>query len=130
MSGININGIKDLKRQLEKLEKGTDKFIEDCAKELAARLLREVKQRTPRDTGYLKNHWQTTGVIKQGPTYTIMVINQTEYAMYVEFGHRTRNGRGWVPGRFMLKISVDDIQSKAEGILERRIAQKLGEYLK
>ena len=38
MSGININGIKDLKRQLEKLEKGTDKFIEDCAKELAARL--------------------------------------------------------------------------------------------
>ena len=59
-----------------------------------------------------------------------MVVNLTEYAMYVEFGHRTRNGRGWVPGRFMLKISADDIQSKAEGILERRIAQKLGEYLK
>ena len=69
-----------------------------------------------------------------------MVINQTEYAMYVEYGHRQTPGRyvpalgkklkeGWVPGKFMLTISAEEIQRKSPQIIEKFISQKLGEYL-
>lgn len=123
------------------LEENIDSVLEDCAKELAARLIREVKKRTPTDTGNLRRNWQVTGVTKDGFTYTIMVINQTEYAIYVEFGHRQQPGRyvpainrrlkkGWVPGKFMMTISAEDIQRKAPQIVEKIIAKKLGEYFK
>lgn len=36
-----------LQKQIEAIEKGREEFCRECAKELAARLLRMVKQRTP-----------------------------------------------------------------------------------
>ena len=46
-------------------------------------------------------------VNKVGNDYVIEIINPVEYASYVEFGHRTRNHKGWVEGKFMLTISED-----------------------
>ena len=44
----NFDGLKDLKRKLEILEKQkAEEFMEACAKELAARLLAKVIKRTP-----------------------------------------------------------------------------------
>ena len=65
-------------------------------------------------------------VTKVGSEYVIEIINPVEYASYVEFGHRTRNHKGWVEGKFMLTISEDEIRSSAPRILEK----KLEEYLK
>lgn len=53
------------------------------------------------DTGYA----QSLTVIKNGDLYEIEIINPVEYASYVEYGHRTSNHSGWVPGRFMMTIS-------------------------
>lgn len=39
-------GMKDFQQQLQKLQ-NPDDFVESCAKELAARLLRMVVKRTP-----------------------------------------------------------------------------------
>ena len=66
-------------------------------------------------------------ITKSGDTYQIDVINPVEYAPYVEFGHRTRNHQGWVPGRFMLTISEKELESQAPKILERKLMQYLGE---
>lgn len=66
-------------------------------------------------------------VRKVGDTFQIEIINPVEYASYVESGHRTPNGKGWVRGKYMLKISEQEIQSAAPAILERRIKQKLSE---
>ncbi len=140
-NGFDVRELKKFRDNLVELEKNIDSVIEDCAKELAARLIREVKKRTPTDTGNLRRNWQVTDVTKDGFTYTIMVINQTEYAIYVEYGHRQQPGRyvpainrrlkkGWVPGQFMMTISADDIQRKAPQIVEKIIARKLGEYFK
>ena len=140
-NGFDVRELKKFRDNLVELEKNIDSVIEDCAKELAARLIREVKKRTPTDTGNLRRNWQVTDVTKDGFTYTIMVINQTEYAIYVEYGHRQQPGRyvpainrrlkkGWVPGQFMMTISAEDIQRKAPQIVEKIIAKKLGEYFK
>lgn len=46
MGKFNTKGLQDFQKQLEKLQ-DPDAFVEACAKELAARLLRLVVKRTP-----------------------------------------------------------------------------------
>ena len=60
-----------------------------------------------------------------GDTYVIEVINPVEYASYVEFGHRTAGGNGWVEGRHMLTISEEEIKRDATGILEAKLKKWL-----
>ena len=124
-----------------------DKFFESCAKELAARLLAKVIKRTPvgqypvetgKKGGTLRRGWtgeqranasayaNSLKVNKVGTDYVIEIINPVEYASYVEYGHRTRNHKGWVEGKFMLTISENEIRSSAPRILEK----KLKNYLK
>lgn len=66
-------------------------------------------------------------VTKTGNVYQIEIINPVNYASYVEFGHRTRNGQGWVNGRFMLTISEDELDSQAPKILEKKLMKYLGD---
>ena len=79
-------------------------------------------------------------ISKNGDTFVIDIINPVEYASYVEYGHRATPGRfvpelgmklksGWVQGRFMLTISVDELQKDAPKILEKKLAKWLGDTL-
>lgn len=63
-----------------------------------------------------------------GGTYVIQITNPVEYASYVEFGHRTRNHKGWVKGQFMLTISEQELRSQAPKILEKKLEKFLKEY--
>lgn len=140
--------LKRLQKKMEKLQSGDfDKFCEEAAKELAARLLGKVIRRTPVDDGVLRRGWtvqtesqaQVGGnpknvkayaesliVTKVGSTYEIEVINPVNYASYVEFGHRTANHAGWVNGRFMLTISEQELDAQAPKILEKKLMKFLG----
>ena len=44
---FDFEDLKKLQKQVEQIEKGREEFCRKCANELAARLLRMVKQRTP-----------------------------------------------------------------------------------
>jgi hypothetical protein len=148
----------DLKKFQEKLNKLNENeinlFLEACSKELAARLLAKVIKRTPvgdypkstgKKGGNLRRGWTTQAggsskgasqyveslkVNHFGDTYVIEIVNPVNYASYVEFGHRTRNHKGWVKGRFMLTISEQEIETAAPGILEKKLMKKLGECFK
>ena len=61
-----------------------------------------------------------------GNAYVIEIVNPVDYASYVEFGHRTRGGDGWVEGHFMLTISEQEIQRDAPRVLENKLKKKLG----
>lgn len=48
MGSFSVTGLKELQRQLNRIQEGNiDAFVEECAKELAARLLSKVIKRTP-----------------------------------------------------------------------------------
>ncbi|WP_317853948.1 HK97 gp10 family phage protein [Chakrabartyella piscis] len=150
--GCNFNDLKKLQKSLQTTEAEMQTFIESCAKELAARLLAKVIKRTPVRKpencppgvvgGTLRRGWtgekassganyaKTLQVKKTGSTYQIEIVNPIEYASYVEFGHRTRGGKGWKPGVFMLTISEQEIERAAPAILEKKIQKKLGECFK
>lgn len=128
-----------------------DQFFTSCAKELAARLLAKVIKRTPvgqyeeesgKTGGTLRRGWtggnnsnattfvNSITVNKVGTDYVIEIINPEEYASYVEFGHRTRNHKGWVEGKFMLTISEEEIRKSAPRILEKKLENYLKECFK
>lgn len=146
----------DLERFRSKLEQHfnrsqADIFVESCAKELAARLLAKVIKRTPvgqypnetgKKGGTLRRGWtggkgggasayaNSLKVNRFGNAFVIEIINPVEYASYVEFGHRTRGGNGWVEGKFMLTISEQEIKRDAPKILENKLKKKLGDLFK
>jgi hypothetical protein len=148
---FNFKGFENIQKNLEKLNQTqVDLFIDACAKELAARLLAKVIKRTPvgdypdsgKKGGTLRRGWtaeknqsavtyaNSLPVHHFGDAYVIEIINPVEYASYVEFGHRTRNHKGWVNGRFMLTISEQEIQTAAPSILQKKLMKQMGELFK
>lgn len=86
--------------------------------------------------GTLRKNWTVSGVRKNGGNYEIEVSNSTEYASYVEYGHRQTPGRfvpaigkrlkkSWVKGKFMLTISENELQKQAPAVIEKKITEWL-----
>lgn len=71
--------------------------------------------------GTLRRGWTIGEVVKDGSCYQIEIINLEEYVSYVEYGHRTVNGKGWVPGHFMLTISAQEVENMMPALLEKRL---------
>lgn len=127
-----------------------DAFFESCAKRIAGQLVRDVEKRTPighydsnsyvcemgvshkwhKVTGKqgvkLASSWTAGEVEKNGISYTVTVKNNAlsdtgvPYAIYVEYGHRTKNG-GWVEGHKMLTITSEEIKDAMPNVLERML---------
>lgn len=150
---FDAGGLKDFQKNLEKISPSEiDTFLESCAKELAARLLRMAVKRTPvgdysgdsylcasgeqhkgnkvpgKVGGTLRRGWTAGEIRKEGDTYKVIVSNPVEYASYVEFGHRTikKNGYGWAAGHFMMTISEKELEDIAPKVLENKLKKFLG----
>lgn len=114
---VDYKELEALRDRLEQFQKvDMDAFCSQMAKELAARLLRRVKQKTPvgqyetitytkkdgttlsynegKSGGTLRNNWKIKNTVtKHGVVYEIEIYNPLEYASYVEYGHRQQVGR-------------------------------------
>lgn len=141
--GKNVD-YKELQDFVKKMEKqlsdaNRNKFLEDCVKELAARLLSRVIKRTPVKEGNLRRSWTASDdmkIEKVGGVYQITIENTASYASYVEFGHRRVPGiyipeygksttAGWTDGKFMLTISENEVNALAPALLEKRLMEYL-----
>lgn len=80
--------------------------------------------------GTLRRGWTIGEIIKKGDSYKVEIYNSTAYASYVEFGHRTANHKGWVPGRFMMTISQQQIEQIAPSVLKKKLNKYLGDAFK
>jgi hypothetical protein len=138
---VRFDDFINLRNKLERLndEARKQEFIESCAKGLAARLLAKAKKRTPvgqypsgsgKMGGTLRRRWTIEPIRKEGDKYIIEIINPVEYAPYVEYGHRTRGGKGWVEGHFMMTISENEIRDMAPSILENKLKRQLGDLFR
>lgn len=133
---IDLKELKQFSKQLEELQKEIDDICMALTKEIAGRLLSKVIKRTPvgvykeRVGGTLRRGWSVKEVVKEGNNYIVEVFNPVEYASYVEYGHRTQNHKSWVQGRFMLTISIKEINENLESIINKKLKaifkEKLG----
>lgn len=97
--------------------------------------------------GNLRKSWHVSNTKKAANVYSTDVYNDakrkkagqiTEYASYVEYGHRQRPGRyvpalgkqlkvSFVPGKYMLRLSVNEVKKALPKALERSVEKKLKE---
>jgi len=68
-------------------------------------------------------------ITKTGDVYQVEIINPVRYASFVEFGHRTRDHKRWISGRFMLTISEKELEGQVDSILEKKLTKFLGECI-
>lgn len=87
----------------------------------------EKKELTSNDvTPYVEEFMTTVSVMKLGNSkYLLRVKNNTEYASYVEYGHRTRGGNGYVPPQHFMTDTEAEIDGSAVRMLEDLLEEKL-----
>lgn len=136
---FDFGELKRFAKNLEEMEKALPGFIEECVREVALRLLAKVVPRTPVKTGKLRNNWTVGEVQKVAGGYEIEVLNPTEYAIYVEYGHRgvfvpslgktLHLNTRWTEGRFMLTISEQELERELKDILAKKQEAFLKKFL-
>lgn len=100
----------------------------EALNEIAKVALKKTINQTPRDTGNLARSWLTTdGVKQEGKSYKKEIYNTADYAVFVEFGHRTRSHKGWVPGQFMLTNALEQTSPMLNSIISSVVNKHLGE---
>ena len=99
------------------------------ATQKVARVLHQyLLQQTPVDTGNLRKMWSagenlrfTVEPINDGYQVTLINIAQNEkgerYGRWVNDGHKTPSGNGWVMGRFFVEKSILQTTEKVEQII-------------
>ena len=142
--GFDSRQLKAFAKKLEKsLAQGDAQVLaHKCANEIAGRVYREAKLRTPvRDIGggTLRDGWETSAPAVSGDTVEITVSNSVEYAPYVEYGHRivvggkiSEGGKviGFRPGQFMLRRAEERVRDIAPKILEEKLTKFLNGLMK
>ncbi len=98
-------------------------MVIDVARELEGK----VKEKTPVDTGRLRNEWHIGDIQKRGNEYYIEVYNNVEYAEPVEYGHRVE-ASGMVPGRHMMELSLLEVQKLLPGYLREWLNEFLNTH--
>ena len=114
---------------LDKLEQSLAKAIEEeypaefraMVIKLAYDLQGAAKKNTPVDTSYLRDNWKVGKIKKIGNEYYIEVYNNVEYAEPVEYGHRKRGGKGFVKGKHMMSIALNEVNNRLPFYLQQWI---------
>ena len=101
--------IQGLTNFIRTLNNASNNFDEEASKKLnniSQKLIAKVKLKTPVSTGVLRRSWR----VKSEGQLAKIVYNNVKYGPMVEYGHRTRGGRSFVDGRYMLTKSVQEIE--------------------
>lgn len=125
--GFEFSEVANLKANLIELNKQSHAIHLKVAKRIAQLAIRKVKKMTPVDTGDLRNNWKYH-IVKKGDTYTILIYNQLNYASWVEDGHRIVIAGatvGWVEGRFMLKLTKDEMDRIAPNMWKIEVEKEM-----
>ena len=101
--------IQGLNNFIRTLNRASNNFDEEASKRLnnvSQKLVAKVKLKTPVDSGVLRRSWR----VKSEGQLAKIVYNNVKYGPMVEYGHRTRSGKSFVDGRYMLTKSVKEIE--------------------
>ena len=112
--GFEIKGIDNFLKDINNIQGNFRGDLQKLVEKHGGILLRNTKQRTPVDTGQLRRSWQ----LEKGDLY-VKIFSSCEYVKHVEYGHRTRGGKSYVEGVYMLKTSFEKTKKDFENDLEK-----------
>ena len=103
---MKIEGLNELIRSLDKSSENYEKEAKKALNQVGMRLKAKVALKTPVDSGVLRKSWKYKTVSENEG----ILSTNVKYAPYVEYGHRTRGGKSFVDGQYMLTKSVKEIE--------------------
>ena len=107
---MEIQGLDEFTKTLNNASNNFEKEANKKLDIIASKLIAKVKLKTPVDTGLLRRSWQP----KKINNLERLVFNNVKYASHVNYGHRTRGGKSFVDGVYMLEKSVKEIESELD----------------
>ena len=111
---FQIKGLDKLIAKLNDIDNNFDSDLQSLVEKHGGILLRDTKMKTPVDTGQLRRSWQ----LEKGDLY-VKIFSSCEYVKHVEYGHRTRGGKSYVEGVYMLKTSFEKTEKDFTNDLEK-----------
>ena len=120
MSGYNfeIKGIDNFLKNINNIQGNFHSDLQNLVEKHGGILLRNTKLKSPVDTGQLRRSWE----LEKGDLY-VRIFSNCEYSIFVEHGHRTRGGKSYVEGVYMLKTSFEKTKKDFENDLEKLFKQ-------
>ena len=107
---MEIQGLDEFAKTLNNAQDNYKKEAKKLLKEIGMKLKTRVVLKTPVDTGVLRRSWKYKTINENEG----ILSNGVHYAQYVEYGHRTRGGKSFVDGVYMLEKSVKEIESELD----------------
>ena len=126
---LNYDELQKFCKSFDGLRSDYETFLKDFLTREVNRVIAETKKKTPVGTpestgiknyigGTLRRGWEIGRIEFLGNRIQARILNNTEYATEVEYGHRIMGGSnhdvevGWKEGNFMLTTSIDYVQSR------------------
>ena len=107
---MEIQGLDEFTKTLNNASNNFEDEAEKTLNNITNKLIAKVKLKTPVDTGLLRRNWQP----KKINNLERLVFNNVKYASHVNYGHRTRGGKSFVDGVYMLEKSVKEIETELD----------------
>ena len=116
MSGyrFEIKGMDNFLKDINNIQNNFQGDLQKLVEKHGGILLRNTKLKSPVDTGQLRRSWQ----LEKGDLY-VKIFSSCEYVKHVEYGHRTRGGKSYVEGVYMLKTSFEKTKKDFTNDLEK-----------
>lgn len=141
MFSIDFSQLKGFVKDVKQLESELPSFYESFLLEIGLRLIDRTKKRTPVDIGTLRRNWRIGKIKKENDgDLSIEIINDSEYASFVENGHRGTyvpalgvtmfTDTHYTEGRYMLKISTEEIRQQVPLRLRKSFDSFLTKHMK
>lgn len=124
---VNIKGLDEALAQMENINSRIDAELTSTLNNEGIEWRDDVKANTPVDSGELRRSMVFEGVNKTGSGFEMSLTNNLAYAGHVEFGHRTRGGKGVVKGVYMMKKGTTRLEQRLPNKLEQAMERALGD---
>lgn len=122
-------GFEEFQKYCEKwtnksLQSDLKNFMQQFLGTEAQKVISRTKSRTPVDTGALKASWQIGKIEITNNKYSVDILNNMDYASFVEYGTVERNWK-YKDGVFMLTKSINEVEQKIHQDFDKQFTRFL-----
>ena len=107
---MEIQGLDEFAKTLNNAQDNYKKEAKKLLNEIGMKLKTRVVLKTPVDTGVLRRSWKYKTIDENEG----ILSNSVHYASHVNYGHRTRGGKSFIDGVYMLEKSVKEIETELD----------------
>ncbi len=114
MAGISleVEGIAELSNAVTEWTDSLQELFTTRLQEIGQTAFDEMESNSPVDTGFLQSSWEFSP-----EDMGFVITNDCDYVGFVEFGHATRGGGGFVEGQNWITPAYETMQADIEALI-------------